>query len=240
MISGAAGWDASAQAWIDTVQLDSNRKFVLDGPMLAECGDVAGKRVLDVGCGEGRFCRMFAERGALVTGVDPTVSLIEAAKGRDSNGDYRIAGGELLPFENESFDLVVSYLVLIDIPDFRAAIAEMARVAKPGGKVVVANLQSFATTRELPWVRNSEGEKIHFAVDNYNEEVGMNVAWNGISIVNYHRPLGSYLNCFIEKGLVLTKFLEPVPSDEAIAQAPAISDYKRVPIMCVMTWSKPS
>lgn len=239
MTSVAAGWDASAQAWIDTVQGDSNRKFVLDGPMLAECGDVSGRRVLDVGCGEGRFCRMLAERGAIVTGVDPTVPLIEAARTSDSRGDYRVAGGESLPFENATFDLVVSYLVLIDIPDFRGAIAEMARVVKPGGKVVVANLQSFATTRELPWVRNADGEKIHFAVDNYNDEVGMDVAWNGISIINYHRPLGSYLNCFIENGLILTKFLEPVPSEEAIAQAPAIADYKRVPIMCVMTWLKP-
>lgn len=238
MTSEAAGWDASAHAWIDTVQNDANRKFVLDEPMLAECGEVSGKMVLDVGCGEGRFCRMLADRGAIVTGIDPTQDLIEAAKGRHGNIDFRIAGGENLPFEDATFDLVVCYLVLIDIPDFRAAIAEMARVLRPGGKLVVANLQSFATTRELPWVRDANGNKVHFAVDNYNQEIGMDVAWNGISIVNFHRPLAAYLNCFIENGLVLTKFLEPVPTDEAIAQAPNLADYRRVPIMCVMTWLK--
>ncbi len=239
MTSNAAGWDASAQAWIDTVHNDTNRTLVLDAPMLVECGEVVGKQVLDVGCGEGRFCRMLSERGAQVTGIDPTSSLIEEARRKDSRSEYRIASGESLPFTDASFDLVVNYLVLIDILDFRSAIAEMARVTKPGGKLVVANLQSFATTRELPWVRDANRNKLHFAVDNYNREVGMDVAWNGISIVNYHRPLAAYLNCFIANGLILAKFQEPVPTDEAIASAPNLADYKRVPIMNVMTWLKP-
>ncbi|MBC8063684.1 MAG: methyltransferase domain-containing protein, partial [Chlorobia bacterium] len=235
----AAGWDASAQAWIDTVQNDSNRKFVLDEPMLAECGQVSRKQVLDVGCGEGRFCRMLTERGATTTGIDITVGLIEEARKRHPEGSYDVGNAEALPYNAASFDIVVSYVVLLDIPDFRAAIREMARVLKPGGKAVVSNLQSYATTIERPWMKDEAGNKLHFAMDNYNEEVGTAVEWEGISIYNYHRPLHSYLNAFLESGLQLVKFLEPLPSLESIQETPSLADYLRVPFMNLTTWLKP-
>ena len=65
------GWIDSARAYINFQDAeDPNRTLLLDPIMLDLCGDVAGKRVLDLGCGEGRFCRMLAERGALCTGID--------------------------------------------------------------------------------------------------------------------------------------------------------------------------
>src|SRR5690242_13409159 len=115
-------WDDSTEAWIAFAESDVNRLFLLDPVMLEVCGDVRDKAVLDVGCGEGRFCRMLASRGAKVTGVDPTERLIEEARMLDSNGRHVVAGGEALPFPNRSFDLVVSYVTLVDIADFRAAI----------------------------------------------------------------------------------------------------------------------
>ena len=240
MVSEAAGWDASAQAWIKCVQNDLNRKYVLDQPMLSECGEVGGLEVLDAGCGEGRFCRLLAERGAKATGIDITAALIEEARRQHSEGRYEVGDVERLPYADSMFDIVVSYVVLLDVRDFRAAIFEMARVVKPGGKVVVANLQSFATTRNQPWVKDEAGNKLFFAMDNYNEEVGAAVEWAGVSIYNYHRPLHAYLNAFVESGLLLTKFLEPVPEPEAVRAEPNLADYLRVPFMNLSTWRKPA
>lgn len=240
MISEAAGWDASAQAWIKSVEVDATRLYVLDAPMLAECGVVEGKLVLDAGCGEGRFSRMLAGRGAVVFGIDPTSDFIELAKQRHPAGDYRVGVAERLPFPDESFDLVISYLVILDVEDYLGAISEMVRVLKPGGKIVLANLQSFATTRVDPWVEDAAGNRLHVAVDNYSEERGDAVAWNGISIVNYHRPLSSYINAFIDQGLVLSRFLEPLPSKESIQKVPRLSEYLRIPFMLVMSWHKPA
>jgi ubiquinone/menaquinone biosynthesis C-methylase UbiE len=123
---------------------DFGRRYVLD-PVMLPLG-VAGspKNALDVGCGEGRFCRMLKSRGIDVVGVDPTPALIAVAQTRDPRGTYVEAIAERLPFCEETFDLVVSYLSLIDIADVEAAVPEMARVLRPGGTLLIANL-TFST-----------------------------------------------------------------------------------------------
>ena len=64
---------------------------------------------------------------------------------------------EQLPWDHNAFDLVASYLSLIDIPDIEAAIAEMARVLNPGGTLLIANLNSFSTAAS-GWVKADRGE----------------------------------------------------------------------------------
>lgn len=91
-------------------------------------------------------------RGAMC----PTPALIAAARARDAEGTYLQAGAERLPFRPESFDLVVSYLSLIDIPDIHAALPEMARVLNRGGALLIANLNSFNTASgDTGWVRRA-------------------------------------------------------------------------------------
>ena len=141
------GWDDSAEAWIADMgdKGDFSRRHVLDAPMLALARGRGFRTALDIGCGEGRFCRMLAAEGIATTGIDPTLRLLDAARTRDPQGNYLQARAEALPFADASFDLAVSYLTLIDIDDYAAAIAEMARVLRPGGSLLIANLNSFST-----------------------------------------------------------------------------------------------
>ncbi len=231
----------SASAWIEGIERgDANRTHLLDAPMLRLAGDVANRRVLDVGCGEGRCCRMLAERGAETVGLDPVPAFVERARKAHSGGEYVEGQAEALPFHDAAFDLVVAYLTLIDIADHRAAIAEMARVLRPGGRLIVANLQSFITTRPDAWRRNERGEKTHVEVDDYFEERANRCEWGDISILNWHRPLQSYMAAFLGAGLVLRAFEEPHPTPEAIAQVPALRDQNRVPFFYVAAWEKGS
>jgi ubiquinone/menaquinone biosynthesis C-methylase UbiE len=125
-----SGWDGSAAKWIEFVDAgDANRIGHLDPVVLRLCGEVAGQDVLDVGCGEGRFCRMLAARGAKTYGIDPTQQLIELARRRDAAGHYLRARAERIPCDDGAFELVVSYLSLIDIADHTAAIAEVLVMA---------------------------------------------------------------------------------------------------------------
>jgi ubiquinone/menaquinone biosynthesis C-methylase UbiE len=126
------GWAESAEAWISEIgeRGDYGREFVLDAPMMERIKDRGYADALDLGCGEGRFCRMLQACGIRTVGVDPTEALIQQARSQDPQGDYRISRAEALEFPDGFFDLVVSYLSLIDIPDLRRAIPEMARVLK--------------------------------------------------------------------------------------------------------------
>src|SRR6187397_2638015 len=75
-------WVAGASNWIERVRGrgDPSRNHLLDDWMLEVVGDVRGKDVIDLGCGEGRFSRMLAERGARMTGIDLCETMIAAAK----------------------------------------------------------------------------------------------------------------------------------------------------------------
>src|SRR3954470_8825497 len=141
------GWTASANAWIALAPEHATRTLLLDPAVLAECGELQGKRVLDVGCGEGRFCRLLAGRGAEAVGLDPIAPLLDSARGQESaNERYILGAGEGLPFRDASFDIVLFYLSLIDITDYRGAIREAVRVLRPGGRVIVANMSNIASS----------------------------------------------------------------------------------------------
>ena len=107
-------------------------------------GDLAGAHVLDVGCGDGALVCAAASRGAEATGVDPDPAMLDAARTRaDKDGitaaflEGRI---ERLPFPDASFDVVASITVLCFVSDASGALREMARVLRPGGRLVLGEL----------------------------------------------------------------------------------------------------
>ena len=234
------GWNESAGAWIADMgeHGDFSRRYVLDPVMLPRALAANAKMMLDVGCGEGRFCRMLGAEGVACTGIDPTRALIERARELDSRGAYAEGSGDALPVDDASFDLVVSYLSLIDMPEISAPIAEMARVLKPGGTLLIANCNSFNTAgAETGWVRGFGGELKHYPVDHYLDERGFWTEWRGIRIVNHHRPLSAYMREFLQHELELTFFDEPAPI--AGAPEPKAERYRRAPWFVVMEWRKP-
>ena len=197
------------------------------------------KTALDVGCGEGRFCRMLKQHRIEVTGVDPTDELIEAARARDTDSVYLDGSAERLPFPNNTFDLVVSYLSLIDIPNIEEAIPEMARVLVPGGALLIANLNGFNTACiDTGWIKDSAGHRLYYPIDNYLEERSTWVAYRGIRTRNHHRPMSTYMRILLDAGLRLSYFDEPLPRANAPFEKAA--EYQRVPWFLVMEWVKPT
>jgi SAM-dependent methyltransferase len=235
------GWAESADAWVASQgsEGDFGRRWVMDAPMLERVRRRPYARALDVGCGEGRVCRMLKAEGVTAVGIDPTEPLIEHARRLDPDGDYRVEAAEALGFEDGAFDLVVSYLSLIDIPDVRAAIAEMARVLAPGGTLLIANLAGYnsaADANDLGWVTLPDGRRVH-AMDDYLEEKVGWIAWKGIRIQNWHRPLSTYMTLLLDQGLILTHFAEPAAhGGDPVRQAL----YRRAPWFMMMEWEKPA
>ena len=233
------GWEASARRWVELIDAgEPHRELLLDPVVLELCGELGGLRVLDLGCGEGRFSRLVSRRGACSIGVDPTSLLIAVAGERHPDGRYVRAAAEALPFAAQTFDLVVSYVSMIDIPGFRSAIGESVRVLRPGGRLLVANL-GFVTA-SLGWQRDEDGNRLFHRVDRYAEESSAVLEWSGLRLRNWHRPLSAYMQTYLGAGLVLKSFLEPVPDDISLRDDPRFEDWFRVPLFNVMLWEKPA
>jgi ubiquinone biosynthesis O-methyltransferase len=129
----------------------------LEGRLILELvGDVRGRKVLDVGCGDGEFALELARRGAFVTGIDAAAAMIEAAERRakrqNADIDFQVATAEQLPFPAEQFDVVTAITILCFVDDARPVFHEVARVLMPGGRLVIGELgkwSSWAAARRL-------------------------------------------------------------------------------------------
>lgn len=112
-------------------------------------GPVTGWRLLDVGCGDGVYAIEAARRGAVVTGVDTSEAMILAAGRRAAhhgvNVELQLGDARALPFEDETFDVVVAVTVLCFVPHPVDAVREMARVLTPGGRLVIGELGRWST-----------------------------------------------------------------------------------------------
>jgi SAM-dependent methyltransferase len=107
---------------------------------LVDASSIAkGARVLDVGCGGGDLLVYFDGRGLLTAGVDPAPGMVAYARSRLPGADIQLGGTDRLPWPDATFDLVTSVNALQFADDTAEVLAELARVAVPGGHVGVAN-----------------------------------------------------------------------------------------------------
>lgn len=239
-----AQWVALAHAWIKEARTGRNptRNGLLDEPMLRLCGDVAGLKVLDCGCGEGRFCRILLARGAAaVLGLDLCEPMIKAAQELDAPGaEYRIADVQNLSFiTDETFDLAISYLNHCDLADFMANIRAVFRVLRVHGRFIIANLHPMRSATGS-WLRTPTGEKLHVILDRYFEEGERNWRMMGVDFTNFHRTLETYLTGFLSTGFILEHLIEPTLTREQLERYPELDDEVRVPNFIIFGLRKPA
>lgn len=230
-----------ADAWIDMANSERNayRLGVLDEWMLAAVGDVAKRTVIDLGCGEGRFSRMLASRGAQVVGIDCCERFIDYATTHAVADDcYQLSMMEDLPCADNSFDMAISYISLVDIPDLAPVMREAFRVLRPGGRFIVCNLQPMCTAGNC-WVKDENDNKCHFLLDQYFDEGQREMRMCGGSVINYHYTLSTFLNTFLATGFTLTDLQEPKPTLEQCIRYPDVEDLLRVPLFAIFRFVKP-
>ncbi|MEM9037994.1 MAG: class I SAM-dependent methyltransferase [Actinomycetota bacterium] len=230
----AAEWASIAPAWIDRVGSagDNVRANLLDEWMLDVVGDVTDIDVIDLGCGEGRFCRMLGSLGARVLGVDLQPAFVEHARAAGSpNERYLVDDMESLAgVDDDGFDLAVSYISLVDVADLGAVARQARRVLHSDGRLVVCNLAPMTTAvHRIGWVRDEERTKLHYPVDHYADEGVRSIPLAGGALVtNFHRMLSTTVNAFLDAGFSLRRLHEPVPDDDQIRRL-GDDDLRRVP-----------
>lgn len=231
-------WEQNARWWQDGFSDGADPEYeeqIL--PMAAE--HLAGAaEVLDVGCGEGQVARLAAARGATrVVGIDPTAAQVVEAARRGGGPRYARAGAAALPFASESFDAVVACLVFEHIHRVDEAIAEVARVLRPGGRFLFFLNHPLLQTPDSGWIDDQilDPPEQYWRIGPYLvESETIEEVEKGVHIPFIHRPLSRYVNALADSGLVLTRMEEPAPPPGFLARAVEYQEAATIPRLLLL------
>ena len=128
--------------------------------LIMRSGDVSDKKVLEVGCGKGRFARVYKEMGADVYGIDISAELLKEARKIDPER-FIEAGAYEIPFRDGMFDIVYLVEVIEHIPDLDRAMREIVRVLRGGGKIIIIDRNALSLNNRRMLVPNVIIKKYH-------------------------------------------------------------------------------
>lgn len=212
--------------WASKYDRDSNPLIVLEERVTLEfIGNIQGQRVLDLGCGTGRYCVLLTERGAKVVGIDPSHGMLEQAKRKVTPiCQFELCYGtmEKMSFPSEHFDLVVSALTLGHLPKLEPALGEAVRVLKKGGQVVMSDVHPY-------WPVSGHDYTEFF--DETGQEYRIPV---------YPHLFDEYWYLFRKFGLSLEDIREPKIDSWLIEHFPSLKDYQGIPLAIIFKLRKSS
>jgi SAM-dependent methyltransferase len=199
--------------------------------------DLSGRRVLDLGCGFGWFCRWARERGATyVEGIDVSEKML--ARARAATADpaivYSRADMERLALPVASFDLVYSSLALHYIVDLEWLLSEARQSLVPGGSLVFSVEHPMLTAPALQgWSVDGAGRK-SWPINSYLDEGPRVTDWLAKGVIKQHRTMATYINMLVRLGFALTHVTEWGLSPEQISAQPDLApDRQRPPFLLV-------
>lgn len=204
--------------------------------------ELEGTRILDLGCGYGWHCIYAMEQGAAgVVGVDISEKMLDVARLKTAyqQVEYICSAVEDVDFETESFDVVISSLALHYVPDFDLVAQKVNRWLKRGGSFVFSvEHPIFTAYGTQDWYRDSEGEILHFPVDNYFWEGRRIANFLGEEVVKYHKTLTTYINGLISSGFDVKEVIEPQPSQQMLDAIHEMKNELRRPMMLIISATK--
>jgi len=253
-------WDRNAKAWtqLSRAGYDTYRNYLNTPAFFALLPEIAGKKGLDIGCGEGYNTRLMAERDAKVIGLDISTVFVQQAKGFQSEGslipEYLIGNAQELPFVDVSFDFVTGFMSFMDIPDTEMLLSEVWRALKPGGFLQFSISHPCFDLPRRKNLRDAEGRTYAFELGGYFQHGDGKVAeWlfsaappeavEGLSkfqTPNLNHPLSYWLNTLIQTGFMLEAFAEPMPDDQTVLEQPNIQDAQVIAYFLITRARKPA
>ena len=223
---GYAAWYDQAQATHSLVD------DVIMPRMLPLIAPLEGRIICDLSCGSGRLSRRLAQRGAVITGVDSALSLLELARFREAEFPLGISylqteATTLEALPRHAFDGAVSHMALMHIDDLKAAFFSVGEVLRPGGWFVFSITHPCFQTPRAGWGRLEDGSVCRQISDYFDEGAWLNgVEGQRAPAGGQHRTLSTYVNMLVQTGFQLEQLVEPQATVAAAARMPG---YTNVP-----------
>lgn len=232
---------------------DTYHEKVVYPNLLRLLGDVSGKRVLDLACGQGQFSRLLRAGNAHVTGIDLGKELIAIAESHNVSikeaGTHKVqyvtgSADNLSMFKDASFDIVVCVLALQNIEKLQKTIEEVKRVLIQGGRFIfVLNHPAFRNPRKTRWDYDDKEGVQYRRTDEYMSESHVKIDMTPGSTshkkftVSFHRPLQVYVKALSKYGFAITHLEEWVShrsSEKGPRQKSEDNARKEIPLfMCI-------
>jgi SAM-dependent methyltransferase len=251
-------WEANAPAWVALSRAgwDLYRDHLNTPAFLRLLPPVAGLRGIDIGCGEASNTRAVAARGARITALDVAPSFLAAAaatEAADPRGIRFVQGSALLlPFADGSFDFATAFMCLMDVPQPDAALAEAARILRPGGFLQFSILHPSYTGPGRRVLRNAAGDAYAIELREAALPDGAVEQWRfsgappalrdahpPFRVPRFDRSLAWWLNAVAGAGLNLEAAEEPVADAETAARVPTVADTRIAPLFLILRARKP-
>lgn len=200
--------------------------------------NLAGKRIVDLGCGFGWASRWMREQGAAsVLGIDLSENMISRAQEftREDAITYQMADLETLELPEGTFDLAYSALTFHYVRDFERLARMVHRSLVPGADFVFTIEHPIFMAATYPrWIEDEDGRKT-WPVNRYSVEGERQTDWFVKGVVKYHRTISTTLNALIQAGFTIKAVEEFAPSPDQIRENPALEEEIERPMMLLIS-----
>lgn len=191
-------YDTYGEYFVQIEEYNYNRKQ-LSKILFSMIKNVKGKKILDAGCGIGKDCKMLAEKGAKVVGIDISQKMIEMAKSKCKNSkiEFYLQDMENTRFRDDEFDVVIAAFSVLYKGDLKGLLKEFRRILKKGGECYL--IVSHPIRKMIKYTKN------YFDTGKHWENFGK------MKFFNYYRTMEQYINNLISQGFVIKEIREPKP-----------------------------
>lgn len=202
-------YDSFAEAYSAENEASLANAYYERPAILALAGDVAGRRILDAGCGSGPLLAVLRDRGATITGIDSSARMLELAR-RRLGADASLYVADLrdpLPFTDGAFDDVVASLVLHYLENWKPTLAEFRRLLRPGGRLIVSvdhPFVAYALTDPRPDYHATTSYSFEWTLPGQTARMRL-----------WRRPLHAMTGAFTAAGFRIAAISEPQPDPAA-------------------------
>lgn len=218
---------------VASAQVPNYSKLYVVRPALLKLLDVVkGKKVLELGCGNGFWLRLLTAKGARCTGIDKSKEQIAAAKKENGKIKYDVMNATALTFKANSFDAILLEKVFLEIPSLRTIrkiMKEAHRVAKKGGIVLVSDLHPIAPNCNLPNVLPSK-EYFYFKSGTPIQIISKRIDGKETIYTDYHWTFEDLASAITDAGFKIITITEPRPSKSAMKKYPYLRYRKNDPL----------